>query len=76
MSFKVERTEREQYDNCEKHSLKLVNNDNGETVTEQRVSFSHWQLEDDGYQDRVKQWAQRRTPDQIDKSKIDVPAKP
>jgi len=66
MTYKVERTNKEIYDHCEKHKLKLVDSD-GKTVIEQRVSFSNWQLEDKSYEDRVKQWADRRINEDINK---------
>lgn len=67
MTYSVERTGKEVYQNCEKHTLKLVDESSGEKIIEQRVSFSNWQMEDDGYSDRVKQWADRRISEDVDR---------
>lgn len=71
MSYKVKRTEKEVYDHCEKHHLKLVDPDGNEVIT-QRVSFSNWQLEDDKYDNRVRQWAERRISENVERSSIQV----
>lgn len=69
MTYTVKRTNKEVYDHCEKHKLKLVNDSDGSEVIEQRVSFSNWQLNDDSYEDRVKQWAGRRIQKDLDREK-------
>lgn len=66
MTYSVERTGKEVYDHCEKHTLALKDGD-GKTVVEQRVSFSNWQLDDESYDDRVKQWADRRISEDVDR---------
>jgi len=70
MTFKVVLEKKEVYDNCEKHTLKLL--ENGSEHTSQRVSFSNWQLNDGKYLNRVRQWADRRTPDEVNRSDIQV----
>jgi len=55
--YKVTRTGKRTYSHCEKHDLKLENKETGETVAEQTVSFSNWQLNDSDYEKRVKNWA-------------------
>jgi len=62
----VQDREPEVYDHCEKHHLKLLDS-NGNKIIKQRVSFSNWQLEDDSYKDRVKQWAERRISEKVDR---------
>lgn len=69
MTYKVELAkDPEVYDHCEKHHLKLLDSDGNEVIT-QRVSFSNWQLEDDNYEDRVKQWAEKRVPEDLNREK-------
>lgn len=70
MSFKVVLEKKEIYDNCEKHTLKLL--EDGSELTTQRVSFSNWQLDDGKYTNRVRQWADRRTPDEVNRADIQV----
>lgn len=69
MTYTVERTNKEVYNHCEKHKLKLVDDSDGSEVIEQRVSFSNWQLNDDSYKDRVKQWADKRVKADLDREK-------
>jgi len=68
MVYNVELENKEVYDHCEKHHLKLVD-ENGNAVITQRVSFSNWQLEDDNYPSRVKQWAEKRVSEEVDREK-------
>jgi len=70
MTYEVKLKKKEVYDNCEKHHLQLL--ENGSEVQTQRVSFSNWQLEDGKYADRVRQWANRRTPDKVSRDNIQV----
>jgi len=60
--------EPEVYDHCEKHHLKLEDSEGNEIIT-QRVSFSTWQLNDGSYEQRVKQWADRRIGEDVDREK-------
>lgn len=68
MSFTIKLNDKEVYDHCEKHHLKIVDPD-GNKLIKQRVSFSNWQLEDSDYDKRVKQWAERRISKNIDREK-------
>lgn len=71
MSYKVEAEIVKKYENSVKYDLELLDNSGG-TVVNQVMTLSNWQVEDGGLKDRFKQWANRRTPQEISKSDLSV----
>lgn len=52
-------TEKTEYDNCVKYDYKIIN-DNGDTVEENVLTLSHWQVNDGKLENRLKQLAEKR----------------
>jgi len=70
-NYTVKRPRIEDYDNCQKHHLRLEKD--GEKVVQQRVSFTKpRQLEDGKYNSRVRQWAEKRIAEDVNRQEINL----
>jgi len=70
MSYKINAKKIADYDNCTKYDLTLENNN--EEIVSQVLTVSNWQVNDGGLKDRIRQWAQKRSPEDIKKENISV----